>query len=80
MRASLDTTEMGLICVNSGGLDHSGGPFPAAVAIRVTFGNMDTNDEETMALISDGRMLGKTHSVTPASHVGVDPESVPIEA
>lgn len=71
---------MGLIYVNPEGPDHSGEPLSAAAAIRATFGNMGMNDEETVALIGGGHTLGKTHGAAPASHVGADPESAPIEA
>jgi catalase-peroxidase len=76
----LAATEMGLIYVNPEGPNASGEPLSAAAAIRATFGNMNMNDEETVALIAGGHTLGKTHGAASASHVGVDPEAAPIES
>jgi len=76
----LGATEMGLIYVNPEGPEHSGDPASAAPAIRATFGNMGMNDEEIVALIAGGHTLGKTHGAADAKHVGVDPETAPIEA
>lgn len=79
-QGALGATEMGLIYVNPEGPEHSGDPVSAAPAIRATFGNMGMDDEETVALIAGGHTLGKTHGASSASHVGVEPESAPIEA
>lgn len=78
--APIGATEMGLIYVNPEGPEASGEPASAAPAIRATFGNMGMDDEEIVALIAGGHTLGKTHGAAAASHVGVDPESAPLEA